>query len=235
MRLRLLWVAALATLAIGQHHQYPRHPAKRHYDTHNYYVVEHDVSAGGAISDVAKALGVEVVEQLGELRDLWLVRSPKLDQELEARGLDPVLDAYESLRERATQASGLASRSEDHLLYESITYLERQELEEREKRAPPPIRPPPKAATIASDQKIRDPLFPQQWHLANDQYPEHMMNVTGLWAEGLTGKGVLSGLIDDGLDYTSDDLAGNFVCPLSHITAAILLIFSPGCETLLRL
>ena len=38
-----------------------------------------------------------------------------------------------------------------------------------------------------------------------------MMNVTGLWKEGLTGKGVISALIDDGLDYESDDLKGNFV------------------------
>jgi subtilisin family serine protease len=38
-----------------------------------------------------------------------------------------------------------------------------------------------------------------------------MMNVTGLWKEGVTGKGVISALIDDGLDYESDDLKANFV------------------------
>jgi subtilisin family serine protease len=38
-----------------------------------------------------------------------------------------------------------------------------------------------------------------------------MMNVTGLWKEGVTGKGVISALVDDGLDYESDDLKPNFV------------------------
>jgi len=37
------------------------------------------------------------------------------------------------------------------------------------------------------------------------------MNVTGLWKEGVTGKGVISALVDDGLDYESDDLKPNFV------------------------
>jgi hypothetical protein len=48
-----------------------------------------------------------------------------------------------------------------------------------------------------------------------------MMNVTGLWKEGVTGKGVISALLDDGLDYESDDLKANFVslvfgCPITH-------------------
>jgi kexin len=37
------------------------------------------------------------------------------------------------------------------------------------------------------------------------------MNVTGLWKEGVTGKGVISALVDDGLDYESEDLKPNFV------------------------
>ena len=37
------------------------------------------------------------------------------------------------------------------------------------------------------------------------------MNVTGLWDLGFTGKGVISALVDDGLDYEHPDLAPNFV------------------------
>ena len=37
------------------------------------------------------------------------------------------------------------------------------------------------------------------------------LNVTGLWSKGITGKGVHVGIIDDGLDMESDDLAENFV------------------------
>ena len=37
------------------------------------------------------------------------------------------------------------------------------------------------------------------------------MNVTALWEEGITGEGIITAFVDDGLDYTSDDLAANFV------------------------
>jgi subtilisin family serine protease len=43
-----------------------------------------------------------------------------------------------------------------------------------------------------------------------------MMNVTGVWKEGVTGKGVISALVDDGLDYESRDLAPNFVSGQSY-------------------
>ena len=61
---------------------------------------------------------------------------------------------------------------------------------------------------------IKDPIFSTQWHYVNDQYPRHVMNVTGLWEMGITGKGVSSAMVDDGLDYESDDLAENFVSSL---------------------
>jgi kexin len=54
-------------------------------------------------------------------------------------------------------------------------------------------------------------LFSQQWHIVNEEFPEHTMNVTGVWEMGITGKGVISALIDDGLDYEHRDLAANFV------------------------
>lgn len=217
--MRFLWKLALAAnvAAVFAH---PRHPLKREYDTHNYYVVEHDVSAGASIADVARQLGVEVVEQLGELRDFWVVRSPKQDLETRGDSYDPVLEAYSSLRDVVT-GDGLSARSEEEFefskrVYHSIPHLELQTLEHREKRAPPPIKPPPKSAAVKLKYGIEDPWFPMQWHLANDDFPEHMMNVSGLWEEGLTGKGVLTGLIDDGLDYTSEDLAANFVRLLLH-------------------
>ncbi|KAF6753853.1 kex protein [Ephemerocybe angulata] len=213
--MHLLWKPiALAALVVRAQNT-PRRPAAREYDTHNYYIVEHDVQPSASIHDIAKTLGVEVVEPLGELDDHWVVRTPKLSGDLEARGFDPVLDAYHSLRVAALSEDRLEARSGQDAefsirLYNSIAFLERQELELREKRAPPPIKPPPKSTAIVKRFNIEDPYFPRQWHLANDEYPENMMNVTGLWAEGITGKGVLSGLIDDGLDYTSEDLAANF-------------------------
>jgi kexin len=193
-------------------------PAKRTYDTHDYYVVEHDPH-GASLADVALALGVEVVEQAGALQNHWLVRITKALLVARGENTDPVHRNFEDLRSRAS--SHLSSRSEDALqarsIVSSVKYLSaRQVLRQRAKRAPPPIRPPPPTEPSIHDVTqqfgITDPLFPQQWHLVNEKYPQHMMNVTRLWELGFTGKGVISSVIDDGLDYTSEDLAGNFVC-----------------------
>ncbi|KAJ2496914.1 pheromone processing endoprotease [Coemansia sp. RSA 1972] len=59
-------------------------------------------------------------------------------------------------------------------------------------------------------QNIVDPLYTKQWHLVNDQEAGHDINITGVWHEGITGSGVTVALIDDGLDYSSDDLLANF-------------------------
>lgn len=191
-------------------------PAKRTYDTHDYYVVEHDANSGASLVDVAHALGVEVVDQAGELQNHWVVRIPKASILPRGENTDPVLRNFEDLRERA--ASHLSSRSEDALharsIVSSVPYLsERQELRQRAKRAPPPIRPPvaaPSVYDITQKFGIADPLFPKQWHIVNEEYPQHMMNVTPLWDLGFTGHGVISSVIDDGLDYTSEDLVANF-------------------------
>jgi kexin len=57
---------------------------------------------------------------------------------------------------------------------------------------------------------ISDPIFQKQWHLVNTFYPGHDVNVTGLWYEGNTGKGIVTAVVDDGLDYESEDLHDNF-------------------------
>ncbi|KAJ1914395.1 pheromone processing endoprotease [Mycoemilia scoparia] len=57
---------------------------------------------------------------------------------------------------------------------------------------------------------ITDPQFKNQWHLHNIQYKGADVNVTGVWTQGITGYGVTVSLIDDGLDYTSEDLYESF-------------------------
>ncbi|KAF4576326.1 peptidase S8 family protein [Pleurotus pulmonarius] len=196
-------------------------PAKRFYDTHKYYVIEHNPRApsGAPLDDVARSLGVEVVERAGELEDHWLVRAPKSRKELVSRAevTDPVLGAFETLKARST--SPLSARSDEaahhaRSVVSSVKFLARQELRRRVKRAPPPIRPPDTTSAsskvVAERYSIKDPLFTAQWHLVNDEFPVHMMNVTGAWDMGYTGKGVISALVDDGLDYRNKDLTDNF-------------------------
>ena len=192
-------------------------PTKRFYHSHDYYVLEHDPHAGASLEDCARALGVEVVEQAGELVNNWLVRIPKHMQRRD--GMDIVLSSLTSLRSLASENPSLVARStsDPHAgeLSSSIRWLDRQEPRQRTKRAPPPIRPDPDSPnsveSVAERLDIHDPSFPQQWHLINTQNPEHSMNVTGLWDLGITGKGVISALVDDGLAYEHPDLAANFV------------------------
>jgi len=82
-----------------------------------------------------------------------------------------------------------------------------------------------------------DPSYPLQWHLVpffffiqrqthspvssrlfakvNDGQTGspagHDINVLPVWEQGITGVGVTVAMVDDGLDYTHDDLAMNFV------------------------
>ncbi|KAJ6531334.1 peptidase S8/S53 domain-containing protein [Mycena capillaripes] len=184
------------------HHAFAAHPVKRSYHSHDYYVLEHDPSSGESLNDVLRALGVEFVEQAGELPNHWLVRIEKPDTEH-----DHVLNTYNRLRREPV----LGRRSNP--VASSVRYLARQTLRQRTKRAPPPIPVPVdfSAKAVADRMHIEDPFFSKQWHLLNSDFPEHAMNVTSVWeVMGLTGKGVISSLVDDGLDYTSEDLKDNF-------------------------
>ncbi|KAJ7438477.1 peptidase S8/S53 domain-containing protein [Mycena latifolia] len=189
---------------------------KRNYETDKYYVLEHDVQHA-SLSAVSRALGVEVVDRAGELPNHWLVRAPKTPGELRARGeeRDLVLEAYARLRARS-QDSALRARTDvEARTGAAIKYISRQIPRHRVKRAPPPIQrqPPPSeedSRAVAQRLGIIDPLFSDQWHLVNDEAAEHSMNVIPVWEMGYTGKGVISSLVDDGLDYTSEDLKDNF-------------------------
>jgi kexin len=190
-------------------------PAPRTYDTHNYYVLRH-ISSAASLAHVVQALDVELVEQAGELQDHWIVRQLKPQETIHPRSvIDPVLSAFETLKAHAELP--LITRSENTLfarrIVSSVDYLSHQTLRRRVKRAPPPISPPSGTSShdLAALLGIQDPMFPQQWHLVNDDFPQHMMNVTGVWDMGFKGKGVISSLVDDGLDYESEDLSTNFV------------------------
>jgi kexin len=82
------------------------------------------------------------------------------------------------------------------------------------KQAPPPIHPGEEESpsnAVAHHLGITDPVFSQQWHLINNESPEHIQNVTGLWELGITGENVILALVDDGPDYKSRDLKENLV------------------------
>ena len=79
-----------------------------------------------------------------------------------------------------------------------------------QKRAPPTI-PDAPTMQMASQFNIHDPIFGEQWHLANDRRIGFDLNVTDVWKQGILGNGVNVALIDDGLDMYTDDLKDNYV------------------------
>lgn len=211
MVLRLPW-AFLSTLLLTA----LALPQKRTYDTHTYYVLRHNPSSlfPASLAEVVNALDVVLVEQVGELSDHWLVKRQKQEADLSAReASDPVLSRFDALRVKSASPLSQRSQSADiaRRVVSSVDYLELQTLRRRQKRAPPPPQHEPPSKVAANRFGIQDPLFSKQWHLVNDEFPQFMMNVTGVWDMGLTGKGVISSFIDDGLDYTSEDLIANFV------------------------
>lgn len=200
--------------------------AIRHsFDTHDYYVLEHNPH-GPSLSQVARRLGVQVVERAGELDNFWVVRVPKQPSSSSLSKRDNEGDRVLA-RLAALRSSQYARDPDSHAarrIADSVTHLSRQELRQRVKRAPPPIRPGhgddaskhPLAQAVIDKLGIHDPQFPRQWHLVNEDFPEHIMNVTMLWDMGITGNGVVTAFVDDGLDYESEDLADNFWEPGSH-------------------
>jgi len=64
-----------------------------------------------------------------------------------------------------------------------------------------------------------DPLFPDQWHLKNTG--QHGLsgediNVELVWEQGITGRGIIIGIVDDGLQYRHPDIADNYRADLSY-------------------
>jgi kexin len=74
----------------------------------------------------------------------------------------------------------------------------------------------PNISAIREQLSIFDPGFSNQWHLVNVKEQGSDLNVSGVWLEGITGKGVIVSFIDDGLEYTHPDLKDNFWAEGSH-------------------
>lgn len=82
------------------------------------------------------------------------------------------------------------------------------------KRAPVPVVSSDSSMDAVYNAKekydIQDPEFIKQWHIVNPVSKENTANVTGVWDMGITGKNVTVGIIDDGVDFTSEDLKDAF-------------------------
>ncbi|KAL1917644.1 uncharacterized protein VTP21DRAFT_4037 [Calcarisporiella thermophila] len=56
----------------------------------------------------------------------------------------------------------------------------------------------------------------RQWHLRNTEQLGHDLNVTEVWRQGVTGRGVIVAVIDDGIDMENEDLRSNYYAEGSY-------------------
>nr|XP_018264864.1 kexin [Kwoniella dejecticola CBS 10117]OBR87022.1 kexin [Kwoniella dejecticola CBS 10117] len=184
----------------------PRTPQPRSYDTHTYYALELDPSTSfSAASSISHELGLELIEQIGELEGHWLVRKEGSTSSHFKRSLneDPILRRWNEL-----SSSAVSSRR----------FLNPLNVKKRSKRLHLPFRPSHLTSRddttellyAQNDLELKDPMLDQQWHLINTEMKDVELNVTGLWGRGITGEGVHVVIVDDGLDLNSDDLKDNF-------------------------
>ena len=202
----------------------------RDYEANDYFVLHlaEDLSP----SQVAQRLGATFEGQVGELDGHYTFSSPKGAL---SKDVDITLTELRRRRRKRSDQGAMfdASLHKRTQGLDGVLWSSKQEKKQRlVKRIPAPIeldsRQKSNAEQTQADQSleqqaaiqkldqlateldIRDPIFKEQWHLFNPLQLGHDMNVTGVWTQGITGQGVISAIIDDGLDMYSDDLKGNY-------------------------
>ncbi|KAI2795015.1 Dibasic-processing endoprotease [Penicillium oxalicum] len=193
------------------------HP--RSYESRDYFALHLDDTTPP--TTVARVLGARHEGQIGELAGHHTFSLPR-DQ---SANLDVVLDNLRHNRKLRRRSGDRAlPRNADPL--EGILWSQKLDppRQRLQKRAPPtPVGGKKQNTRAKADVKalaqqnrlmealqITDPIFKDQWHLYNAAEPGHDLNVTGVWLEGITGKGVATAVVDDGLDMYSNDLKPNY-------------------------
>lgn len=229
--MRLLTLFALLPFL---HTAFTQTPHARTYDTHKYYTLELTSPSSHALAtSIAHSLGVELVEQVGELDGHWLVRVPGSTpfHDSAVATADPVMKRWHGLRKRSSRdLSGPQLRALTPLALRKRVKRDSTKIPARSSHSLYE-RDDSELLFAQNDLGIADPMLNMQWHLINQEMSDVELNVTGLWAQGITGTGVKVALIDDGLDMHSDDLADNFVSRPEKTSRLIALV----CRRLLRL
>ncbi|ORZ03174.1 peptidase S8/S53 domain-containing protein [Syncephalastrum racemosum] len=220
-RQTLLGILLLFSLLLVFVHATPhkRESGRRYYTLHipkNY----NDNDGHDAAQHVANSLRVRLEGNVGELKNYYLVSAAADDTQMHKRDdTDPIIEAFHAHKRRH-----LTARSVDATYWNQVERIDPQIPRQRHKRVPLRREPPFSdllhgKAAMEDAQKtlgINDPGFPKQWHLVNQDIPGNDMNVTGVWKQGITGNGTIVAILDDGLDYDSEDLKGSFYAEGSY-------------------
>ncbi|KAK5732461.1 pheromone processing endoprotease [Elasticomyces elasticus] len=201
------WVSLLAITGLS---------VARDYAAHDHYALH--LSPHTRPQDVAQHLDLLFDGPLGELEDHYLFHA-----ETRQPDHDHVQTAIEDLRRRRRKRE---AGSEPPNILDHVLFAQKQELHKRfplHKRSVLPRQQDmpvdsmvQKGKEIAASLGVSDPIFQEQWHLYNHVQPGHDINVTGVWAQGITGKNSTVCIVDDGLDMDSDDLRDNYFAAGSY-------------------
>ncbi|PKY07470.1 subtilisin-like pro protein convertase [Aspergillus campestris IBT 28561] len=203
------------------------HPV-RSYETHDYFALHLEPSTPP--SEIAERLGARHEGQVGELADHHTFSVPREN----GADLDTLLDRLRDRRKlkRRAGADDITLLDKRDAEFDGILWSQKLAPKKRlQKRLPPPRDLPrapapkiskedPKAVQFQKDivtaLGIADPIFEGQWHLYNTVQVGNDLNVTGVWLEGNTGQGVITAVVDDGLDMYSNDLKPNYFAEGSY-------------------
>ncbi|KAL2820238.1 peptidase S8/S53 domain-containing protein, partial [Aspergillus cavernicola] len=194
------------------------HP-RRSYETRDYFALQLDTAISP--SDIAQRIGARHEGQIGELDGHHTFSLPRES----SAGLDALLEDLQTkrkLRRRDGADAGLLDKKDEGLA--GIIWSQKLAPKKRlEKRMPPSekftgdiaraeenVEAVQARSELISTLGIADPIFESQWHLFNTKQIGHDLNVSGIWLEGITGKGVTTAVVDDGLDMYSNDLSPNY-------------------------
>ncbi|KAJ9048770.1 pheromone processing endoprotease [Entomophthora muscae] len=192
----------------------PEAPHAHDYDKFVYFTVEleDDLLA----HEVAHHLGLEYLHQVGELTQHHLFRKPVLQEGVALpRHIvsQRVLDRASVFTNPPSPWKRLFRRDgHDPRLARGIKSVLLQEPKRRHRRGAIPHSHGILSynATVFRELGIYDPGFVNQWHFHNTEGSHHDLNVTGLWSEGITGKGIVVAIVDDGIDFEHRDIRENY-------------------------
>ncbi|KAK5650610.1 hypothetical protein RI129_001639 [Pyrocoelia pectoralis] len=107
-----------------------------------------------------------------------------------------------------------------------VIWYEAQKAKSRQKRddssvtAAPSLIRGKRRSLITLDNTFNDELWPHEWYMRDTRtytsLPKLDLNVLPVYKAGITGKGVRISILDDGIEYTHDDLKENYDSEISY-------------------
>ncbi|XP_038074037.1 neuroendocrine convertase 1-like [Patiria miniata] len=157
----------------------------------SYFTNEFAVQIEGG-EEVARAValehGYQLKMQIGSLQDHYLLHH----------------DETPARSKRATDEQHTKNLADD----QRVLWFQQQEAKHRNKRGVI------QRVTVERSTNFNDPLYNEEWYL-NEEGESHRgiqpdMHVRSLWKKGITGKGVVVSVVDDGLEVAHSDMASNY-------------------------